>query len=391
MHSWGSYFVYVPKGLSTSNVNMNKRFFTLIILLVYIFFTACGCSQPLYIVKTWEVRKPVEKSTVDKSEIKFELQCEEITKDGILAVSAVIDPSEDVKVQKWGDQRYNAYNPGVSFISKPIFIPIGIACLGAIFWIPFQSLSEGKLNTKGSWAIDYNENGKYDLIDYLTYLVGWFNPFSASPVDDSSTKTRTILLEEHTETKELTTRKPFDGTDVYCVITSQHKQKAFSTKTGENGKAHVNIGSIIKDFVGDDVTITISDKQQVKESPLHCLKVSAYNGCEIVRHHYGKRVFETLPVYDQQNVNRAYQDKFRSFLINGQKENIIDMGEFAVKHLSALLKDEDANVRSEVVVVLEELKNHGFGQKESNEDEDELLIDPSDERPKPKRTKTTLN
>lgn len=378
---------------------MNKRFFTfifshqyffVIFILVYIFFTACGCSQPLYIVKTWEVRKPVEKSTVDKSKIKFEMQCEEITKDGILAVSAVIYPSEEVKVQKWGEQKYNEYNLLHGFIQKPIVLIIYTAFFGFTLWGPVDYAFQGKLNTKHSMAIDYNGNGKYDLIDYLTYLVGSFNPFSAHPLDYGNTKRRTILLEEHIEKEELTTRKPFDGIEVYCVISNQDKQKTFSTKTAENGKAHVSIGPIIKDFIGDDVTITISDKQQVKESPLHSLKVFAYDGCEIVRHNYGKEVFETLPVYDQQNVNRAYQDKFRSFLINGQKENIIEMGEFAVKHLSVLIEDEDANVRSEVVAVLEELKNHGFGQKESNEDEDDLLIDPSDERPKPKRTKTTL-
>lgn len=366
---------------------MNKRFFTfifshqyflVIFILVYIFFTACGCSQPLYIVKTWEVRKPVEKSTVDKSEIKFEMQCEEITENGTLVVSAIIYPSKDVKVQKWGEQRYNEYNPIIGFIGKPIVIAFGIAFLGAILWGPLLDASQGKLN-KGS-TIDYNGNGKYDLSDYLTYLVNIFNPFSAPADQYSNTKTRTILLEEHIEKEELTTRNPFDGIEVYCVISNQNKQKTFSTKTAENGKAHVSIGPIIKDFIGDDVTITISDKQQVKESPLHSLKVTAYDGCEILRHHYGKGVFKTLPVYDQQNVNRAYQNKFRSFLINGQKENIIDMGEFAVKHLSALLKDEDANVRSEVVVALEKIKSRGVGQKESNEDE----------RPKPKRAKTKL-
>lgn len=326
---------------------------------------------------------------MDKSKIKFELQCEEITKDGILAVSAAIDPSNEVKVQKWGEQKYNEYNAGVSFIQKPLVIIFGIAFLGSIFWMPFGHTSQ--LNTKSSFAFDYNGNGKYDLIDYLTYLVSWFNPFSAWPVDYGKSKRRTILLEEHIETKELTTSRPFDGIEVYCVISNQDKQKTFSTKTAENGKAHVSIGPIIKDFIGDDVTITISDKQQVKESPLHSLKVFAYDGCEIVRHNYGKEVFETLPVYDQQNVNRAYQDKFRSFLINGQKENIIDMGEFAVKHLSVLLKDEDANIRSEVVVVLKEIKSRAVGQKESNEDEiDDLLIDSSDERPKPKRAKTKL-
>ena len=295
-----------------------------------------------------------------------------------------------MKIQKWGEQKYNEYNPCIGFIAKPIFIAFGIAFLGAIIWGPLLDASQGKLNK--DFTIDYNGNGKYDLSDYLTYLVNIFNPFSADTMEGNYTKTRTILLEEHIETEELTTRKPFDGIEVYCVISSQNKQKTFSTKTAENGKAHVSIGPIIKDFIGDDVTITISDKQQVKESPLHSLKVTAYDGCEILRHHYGKGVFKTLPVYDQQNVNRAYQNKFRSFLINGQKENIIDMGEFAVKHLSVLLKDEDANVRSEVVVVLEELKRHamGFGQKESNEDEDDLLIDPSDERPKPKRAKTKL-
>jgi hypothetical protein len=146
-------------------------------------------------------------------------------------------------------------------------VPYGIALLGFLLWAPLV----GELNTEGrswtydfngSWAYDFNGNGQYDLLDYLTYLVGWFNPFSAFPVvmEVATSSTRTILLKEHIETEELTTSKPFDGIEVYCVISSQDKQKAFSTKTSENGKAHVSIGSIIKDFVGDDVMITISDK-----------------------------------------------------------------------------------------------------------------------------------
>ena len=198
-----------------------------------------------------------------------------------------------------------------------------------------------------------------------------FNPFSADIMyHKSSSKTRTILIDEHIETEELTTRKPFDGLKVYCVISSRDKQEAFSMETDKNGKAFVNIGSIIKKFVGDDVIITISDKKQVKKSPLYSLKVPAYDVCEILRDIYGKRVFETLSFYDQQNVNKTYQDKFRSFLINGQKENIIEMGEFAVEHLSALLEDEDVGIRSEVVAVLKKINDHCADYKESSHAEE---------------------
>jgi len=296
----------------------------------------CGCAHPLGVSRTWEKTTVVQGTFVpDKAAGKtLDVECGGLSTNGILSVQAddVTRGSQDQCVEVWGHQEYNPYD-GVEIVAKPIATAIAMCFLAAPLWGPLVD------------QVDHDGSGKYEVDEYLLDVSGWFNPFSAMPIDDNSTQWRDVVLRTRTETCRVTNRIPVAGCRIVGEIAAKKGKQPFSGRTASDGKADIDLAPLLRGFVGSDAQLRVSGEYAGRRTRTCAQDLPAINICEVVRCRYGPQAFAELSGPEQDEALHLYRSNARQLWDRGAYKEALSLAGAAATLFPAIVDARELPTR----------------------------------------------